>query len=68
MHFYTMLMVSTVSVAGAISTQPASNFFLLTDHTTPGLSALLPTSATHTVDYHLLKYLQGIAHQHAQYP
>ena len=64
MHFYTMLMVSTVNMTSTISTQPASNF-LLTDHITPHLSALLPPSATYTVHYHLLKYLQGITHQHA---
>ena len=52
---YTMLMVSTVNMISTISTQPASNF-LLTDHTRPGLSALLPPSATHTVHYHLLEY------------
>ena len=49
-------------MTSTISTQPASNFFaLLTDHTIPGLSTLLPTSATCIVPYHLLKYLQGIA-------
>ena len=54
-----MLMVSTVSMTSTIITQPASNFSLLTDHTIPGLLALLPTSATHTVHSPLTKVPPG---------